>query len=50
MEKKDKGKKTAVIDANMSKEDKARALEDAIAQIEKTFGKGSIMKMIWRLV
>lgn len=45
MEKKDKGKKTAVIDANMSKEDKARALEDAIAQIEKTFGKGSIMKM-----
>lgn len=45
MEKKNKGKKTSVIDSNMSKEDKAKALEDAIAQIEKTFGKGSIMKM-----
>ena len=45
MDKKEKGKKTSVIDPNMSKEDKAKALEDAIAQIEKTFGKGSIMKM-----
>ena len=45
MDKKEKSKKTSVIDSNMSKEDKAKALEDAIAQIEKTFGKGSIMKM-----
>lgn len=44
MEKKTK-KTSAVIDANMSKEDKAKALEDVIAQIEKTFGKGSIMLM-----
>ena len=41
MEKKEKGKKS-VIDANMSKEDKARALEDAIAEIEKQYGKGTI--------
>ncbi len=44
MEKKTK-KTSSVIDANMSKEDKAKALEDVIAQIEKTFGKGSIMLM-----
>ena len=44
MEKKEKGKKS-VIDANMSKEDKARALDDAIAQIEKNFGKGSIRRL-----
>ncbi|MBO5215133.1 MAG: recombinase RecA [Clostridia bacterium] len=29
----------------MSKEDKARALDDAIAQIEKNFGKGSIRRL-----
>lgn len=29
----------------MSKEDKTRALESALAQIEKQFGKGSIMKL-----
>ncbi len=29
----------------MSKEDKARALESALAQIEKQYGKGSIMKL-----
>ncbi|MCL2675534.1 MAG: recombinase RecA [Firmicutes bacterium] len=29
----------------MTEKDKAKALEDAIIQIEKTFGKGSIMKM-----
>ncbi len=45
MEKKDKSKKTLVIDPNMSQEDKEKALENAIAQIEKAFGKGSIMKM-----
>ncbi len=44
MEKKDK-KKGSVIDANMSKEEKERALEDAIAQINKTHGAGSIIKM-----
>ena len=33
MEKKEKGKKS-VIDANMSKEDKARALEDQVEEIE----------------
>ncbi len=38
------GKET-VIDVNMSKEDKKKALEETIAQIEKNFGKGSIMKM-----
>lgn len=37
--------KKSVIDSNMSKEDKKKALEEAIAQIEKTFGKGSIMKI-----
>lgn len=31
--------------AQMSSEDKAKALEDAISQIEKSFGKGAIMKM-----
>ncbi len=45
MAKKDENKKVLVIDPNMSKEDKAKALDNAIAQIEKTFGKGSIMKM-----
>lgn len=29
----------------MSKEDKSRALESALAQIEKQFGKGSVMKL-----
>ncbi|MHB8132189.1 MAG: recombinase RecA family protein, partial [Mobilitalea sp.] len=29
----------------MAKDDKARALESALAQIEKQFGKGSIMKL-----
>ncbi len=40
-----KNEKTGVIDVNMSKEDKAKALEEAIAQIEKSFGKGAIMRM-----
>lgn len=29
----------------MSREDKTRALESALAQIEKQYGKGSIMKL-----
>ncbi len=39
-----KSSKESVIDVNMSKEDKRKALEETIAQIEKNFGKGSIMK------
>lgn len=38
-------KKSSVIDANVSRDDKKKALEEAIAQIEKNFGKGSIIKM-----
>ena len=41
----EKKKKDSVIDANMTKEDKQKALQSAIEQIEKNFGKGSIMKM-----
>lgn len=37
--------KKPVIDENLAKDSKARALEEAIAEIEKNFGKGSIMKM-----
>ncbi|MDR0425554.1 MAG: recombinase RecA [Clostridiales bacterium] len=40
-----KGKRAPIIDGNLSKEEKAKALEEAIEQIEKQFGKGSIMKM-----
>ena len=29
----------------MAKDDKTRALDSAVAQIEKQFGKGSIMKL-----
>ncbi len=39
----DKGK--PIIDYNMTKEERKKALDAAIAQIEKNFGKGSIMKM-----
>ncbi len=39
----DKGK--PVIDYNMTKEERKKALEAAIAQIEKNYGKGSIMKL-----
>lgn len=42
-DKKDKGK--PIIDYNMTKEEKKKALDTAILQIEKTFGKGSIMKL-----
>jgi recombination protein RecA len=34
-----------VLDIKMKEEDKQKALEAAIGQIEKTFGKGSVMKM-----
>ena len=34
-----------VVDLNMKKDDKLKALEAAIGQIEKSFGKGSVMKM-----
>ncbi len=34
-----------VVDITMKKEDKLKALEAAIGQIEKSFGKGSVMKM-----
>ena len=32
-----------VVDLKMKNEDKAKALEAAIGQIEKAFGKGSVM-------
>jgi recombination protein RecA len=34
-----------VVDIKMKKDDKIKALEAAIGQIEKSFGKGSVMKM-----
>ena len=34
-----------VVDLQMKNEDKAKALEAAIGQIEKAFGKGSVMKL-----
>ena len=34
-----------VVDLSMKKDDKLKALEAAIGQIEKSFGKGSVMKM-----
>ena len=34
-----------VVDLKMKNEDKERALEAAIGQIEKAFGKGSVMKL-----
>jgi recombination protein RecA len=34
-----------VVNLSMKKEDKLKALEAAIGQIEKSFGKGSVMKM-----
>lgn len=40
-----KGKKDSVIDSNMSKEQKQKAIEATIEQIEKNYGKGAIMKM-----
>ncbi len=40
-----KTKKTAVIDGDVNKSAKQKALETAIEQIEKTYGKGSIMKL-----
>ena len=39
----DKGK--PIIDYNMTKEERKKALDAAIAQIEKSYGKGSIMKL-----
>lgn len=39
----DKGK--PIIDYNMTKEERKKALDAAIAQIEKNYGKGSIMKL-----
>ena len=38
-------KKSAVIDGDVNKSAKQKALETAIEQIEKTYGKGSIMKL-----
>lgn len=40
-----KSKKAAVIDGDVNKSAKQKALETAIEQIEKTYGKGSIMKL-----
>lgn len=40
-----KEKQFKVYNTNMSQEEKAKALEDAIHEIEKVFGKGSIMKL-----
>ena len=40
-----KTKKAAVIDGDVNKSAKQKALETAIEQIEKTYGKGSIMKL-----
>ena len=34
-----------VVELSMKKDDKLKALEAAIGQIEKNFGKGSVMKM-----
>ena len=42
---KKKTKKPAVIDGDVNKSAKQKALETAIEQIEKTYGKGSIMKL-----
>ena len=39
----DKGK--PIIDYNMTKEERKKALDAAIAQIEKNYGKGAIMKL-----
>lgn len=33
------------VDINMAKDDRIRALESALAQIEKQYGKGSVMKL-----
>ncbi|HKL78933.1 MAG TPA: recombinase RecA [Mobilitalea sp.] len=33
------------MEVNMAKDDKSRALESALAQIEKQFGKGAVMKL-----
>ena len=43
MDKKDKQVK--VYNTNMTKEEKAKALDEAIKGIEKTFGKGAIMTL-----
>ena len=40
-----KTKKSSVIDEDVSKSAKQKALETAIEQIEKSYGKGSIMKL-----
>ena len=40
-----KTEKAAVIDGDVNKSAKQKALETAIEQIEKTYGKGSIMKL-----
>ena len=37
-----------VVDLKMKNEDKEKALEAAIGQIEKAFGKGSVMKLVQR--
>lgn len=41
----DKKEKFKVYNTDMSQEEKEKALADTIAQIEKTYGKGSIMRM-----
>lgn len=45
MEKPTKGSKKSTYNVNLSLEEKQKALETVIAQIEKQFGKGSIMKL-----
>ena len=41
----DKKEKFKVYNTDMSQAEKEKALADTIAQIEKTYGKGSIMRM-----
>ena len=37
----------AVVDIKMKNDEKNKALEAAIGQIEKAFGKGSVMSLRW---
>ena len=43
----DKNRKRTFVrmEGNMNKDDKLKALDAAITQIEKSYGKGSIMKL-----
>ena len=44
-EEKEKEKKVMVNNRNMNREDKLKALDAALTQIEKAYGKGSVMKL-----